>query len=137
VAWGVGTGLLAHNTSLAVGLGGYELVEESAFWILGSSLFGSFSAPAVVEARLLKAGEDKPVWTETYFALSGRKWTKGMAEADRGDRGVQLRAALQRTLVSILDDLGDIPGFPKKAKAMGADALRAHILEAPPEGAAP
>jgi len=114
VAWGVGTGLLAHNTSLALGLGGYELLEESAFWIGGSAMFSSFSAPAVVEARLFREGETRPLWKETYFSLSGRGWIKELPE--RSDRGVQLRASLQKDILKILRDLEDIPGYPKDTR---------------------
>lgn len=112
VAWGVGTGVVAHSASLAVGLGGYELLEESAFWIGGSSLFSSLSAPAVVEARLVPMGEDRPVWMETYYALSGRTWTQAFPERLRGNRGVQIRASLQKIVTKILGDLEAIPGFP-------------------------
>jgi len=66
VVWGVGVGLLAHDARLAVGLGLYELLEESAFWIGGSMLMGRWSSPAVVEAQLTQTGSDTP---------SGRKRT--------------------------------------------------------------
>jgi hypothetical protein len=116
VLWGIGTGLVAHDPRLAVGLGGYELVEESAFWIGGSALFGSFSAPAVVEAKLIRRGETKPIWTETYYSLSGRAWLRHLPEGLRGDRSIQLRASLQSIILKILEDLEAIPGFPKGTK---------------------
>lgn len=141
VAWGVGTGLVAHNTSLAVGLGGYELLEESAFWIGGSSLFGSFSAPAVVEARLIRKGEGKPLWTETYYALSGRTWIKDLPKEVRSNRTVQLRASLQKVILKILKDLESIPDFPKGTRerlstsSEGRSLQDRIISDALPEGA--
>lgn len=117
VAWGVGTGLVAHNTRLAVGLGAYELVEETVFWIGGSSLFSSFSAPAVVEARLFRTGESQPVWHEAYYVLSGRAWTKGLPDDLRHDRSVQIRASLQKVILKALGDLERVPGFPQHTKA--------------------
>ena len=137
VAWGVGTGLVARNPRLAVGLGAYELVEESIFWIGGSSLFSSFSAPAVVEARLFRAGESRPVWHETYYALSGRAWTKGLPEGLRHDRSVQIRASLQKVILKLLKDLEAIPGFPQRTgAALTADpSLIRRILV--PDPAAP
>jgi hypothetical protein len=142
VAWGVGTGLLAHNPHLAVALGGYELVEESAFWIGGSALFSSYSAPAVVEARLYVGTAQKPVWTETYYALTGRAWTKDLPEPIRTDRAVQLRASLQKVILKILEDLEDIPGFPKATRKVvlapaGTEDLKKRITtgEVGPDGA--
>jgi hypothetical protein len=129
VAWGVGTGLLAHSTKLAVGLGGYELLEESAFWIGGTSLFSSFSAPAVVEARLFRIGEDQPLWHETYYALSGRAWTKTLPKDLRTNRAVQLRASLQKVILKILDDLEGIPGFPKGTRKRLAAPLEGKSLQ--------
>ncbi|WP_306599090.1 hypothetical protein [Geothrix sp. 21YS21S-2] len=116
VAWGVGTGLLVHNTRLAVGLGGYELLEESAFWIGGSALFGSFSAPAVLEARLFAPGDVKPFWTETYYVLSGRSLIRELPEPARADRAIQLRASLQKAILKLLEDLEAIPGFPARTR---------------------
>lgn len=69
----MGTGLLVHNTRLVVGLGAYELVEESAFWTGGSMLMGRWSSPAVVEARLLREGTAKPLWEDTYYVLWARQ----------------------------------------------------------------
>lgn len=130
VAWGVGTGLLAHDPRLAAGLGAYELLEETAFWIGGSSLFSSYSAPAVVEARIYRQGEAKPLWTDTYYALSGRAWTRDLPPPQRANRSIQLRASLQKILVKILEDLKAIPGFPGDAKArLGQPVTRAHIRE--------
>jgi len=113
VAWGVATGLVAHNPKLAVGLGGYELLEETAFWIGGSTLFSAWSAPVVVEARLTKDSEPKPLWTETYYALSGSLWLKGLPPEVRTSRGTQLRASMQKIVSKVFQDLEDIPGFPK------------------------
>jgi hypothetical protein len=117
VAWGVGTGLVAHDPHLAVGLGVYELFEETAFWVAGSSLFGAFSAPVVAEAELCAAGQSAPVWTETYYVLSGRSWLKGLPPETRKDRRVQLRGALQELVKELLKDLEALPGFPGNTSA--------------------
>ncbi|BDU75853.1 hypothetical protein METESE_08110 [Mesoterricola sediminis] len=137
VAWGVGTGLVAHDTRLAVGLGGYELLEESAFWILGSSVFGAWSAPAVVEAKVYREGEAKPVWADTFYALSGRALTKGLPPAARGDREIQLRAALQRLTDKILVELAQVPGFPGPDIHEPAAAVTARLLEGRPPAPVP
>ncbi|BDU71862.1 hypothetical protein [Mesoterricola silvestris] len=135
VAWGVGTGLVMHNTRLAVGLGGYELLEESAFWIGGSALFGSFSAPAVLEARLYLPGEAKPFWTETYYVLSGRSLLKERPKAERSDRAIQLEASLQKAVQKLLEDLEAIPGFPARTGERLRDkGLRERILGKAPQG---
>lgn len=134
VAWGVGTGLVAHNTQLAVGLGGYELIEESAFWIGGSNLFGSYFPPAVAEARLTRSDEGRPVWMEAYYALNGRSWTQALSKDLRSDRAIQLRASLQMIVLKILEDLEAIPGFPKgtrKRLVGSARDLEARILSGP------
>lgn len=109
VGWGVGTGLLAHDPRLAVGLGAYELVEESAFWIGGSVLMGRWSSPAVVEARLWRPGAEKPAWTETYYVLWARKELDAYPPGDRGKRDVQLHASLQRVLDKLFKDLEALP----------------------------
>jgi hypothetical protein len=127
VAWGVGTGLVAHNPQLALGLGVYELLEESAFWIGGSLLMGSWSSPAVVEARLLRAGSDKPLWEETYYALWAREELRAFPEAERDRREVQLRASLQKIRAQLFGDLEAMPDFPKKVSPR---------LEPQPSGAA-
>ncbi len=113
VAWGVGTGLLTHNVKLAVGLGGYELVEESLFWIAGSSLFGRFSAPVVLEAELQEKGRPKPLWSETYLALWGGARLKAYPEADRKRREIQLHASLDRVLDKVFEDLAQVPDLAK------------------------
>ena len=79
VGWGVGVGLLAHDPRLAVGLGLYELVEESAFWIGGSVLMGRWSSPAVVEARLVRANEEKPLWQGDLLRAVGPSGVGGPA----------------------------------------------------------
>jgi hypothetical protein len=114
VAWGVGTGLVAHNTTLALGLGGYELLEESAFWLLGAGLFGSYSAPAVVEAHLIQSGQTKAAWSETYFVLNGRKRLKTQAPGLRHRREVQLQASLDKVLDKIFHDLEPVLAFAKE-----------------------
>ncbi len=105
VAWGVGTGLVAHNTQLAIGLGTYELLEESAFWIAGASLFGSFSAPVVLEARLVPAAGGPPAWSETYYVLNARQKLKALPPEARNPRERQLEASLDRALEKLFDDL--------------------------------
>lgn len=115
VAWGVGTGLLTHNARLAVGLGAFELVEESVFWIAGSSLFGRYSAPVVLEAQLLGAGASQPLWTETYFVIGGGRRLKDFPEDRRKVREVQLQASLARALDKLFEDLAALPGRPTAA----------------------
>jgi hypothetical protein len=105
VAWGVGTGLATHSARLAVGLGAYELVEESLFWIAGSSLFGRFSAPVVLEARIFRTGVEKPIWGETYFVIWGGRHLKEKSLPDQRDRSVQLHASLDRALDKLFEDL--------------------------------
>lgn len=105
VAWGVGTGLVTHNARLAVGLGAYELVEESIFWIAGSSLFGRFSAPIVLEAKLLRTGVEKPIWEETYFVIWGGHHLREKPLPDQKDRSIQLHASLERALDKLFGDL--------------------------------
>ena len=96
VAWGVGVGLLAHDARLAVGLGLYELLEESAFWIGGAVLMGRWSSPAVVEASFRRSGEEKPLWVESYHMLWARKELAAFPPPERERREVQLRASLRK-----------------------------------------
>lgn len=110
VGWGVGTGLLAHDPRLAVGLGAYELVEESAFWIGGSVLMGRWSSPAVVEARLTRGSAAKPEWEETYYVLWARRELDAFPPEARRRREVQLQASLERVAGKLLKDLRDLPG---------------------------
>ncbi|GLH73594.1 hypothetical protein GETHLI_20960 [Geothrix limicola] len=112
VAWGVGTGLLVHNTRLAVGLGLYEFVEESAFWIGGSMLMGRWSSPAVVEARLCSPGSDKPLWEETYHVLWARRELAALPREEQGRREQQLQASLRKIRSNLFEDLERIPDFP-------------------------
>jgi hypothetical protein len=112
VGWGVGVGLLAHNTRLALGLGLYELVEESAFWLGGSLLMGRWSSPAVVEARLTRTGVAQPLWKETYFVLWARKELAVFPAADQSLRERQLQASLRKVMTKLFHDLESIPGFP-------------------------
>lgn len=95
VPWGVGLGLVTHNTTLALGLGGNELLEESVFWMLGPTPFGSFSAPAVVKARLVPGGQPKATWSETCYLLKDRKRLKAKAANVRSLREAQLQASLE------------------------------------------
>ena len=113
VAWGVGTGLIAHNTRLAVGLGAYELVEESAFWIGGSLLMGRWSSPAVVEAQLLRRGEKKPLWEESYYVLWARQELAEYPKAEQERREVQLQASLHKVRKELFRDLEAMPEFPR------------------------
>jgi len=109
VAWGVGTGLATHNVPLAVGLGGYELVEESIFWIAGSSLFGRFSAPVVLEADVFEGKAAKPLWHETYYVIWGGKRLKTYTKEARKTRTVQITASLDRALDNLFEDLAKLP----------------------------
>ena len=113
VAWGVGTGLIAHNPRLALGLGAYELLEESAFWIGGSLLMGRWSSPAVVEAQLRRRGEEKPLWEETYYVLWARQELAEYPEAQREQREVQLQASLHKVRKELFRDLEAMPEFPR------------------------
>lgn len=113
VAWGIGTGIVAHDPRLAVGLGLYELVEESAFWIAGSAIFGAYSAPVVMEAAVFRRGEAKSLWHERYYVINGRKRTKALPAAQARDRGVQLHASLRAALDKLFKDLEALPGFPR------------------------
>ncbi len=115
VAWGVGTGLVAHDPRLAVGLGLYELVEESAFWIAGSAVFGAYSAPAVVEASGFDGTKPKPAWKASYYILNGRKRLKTLPADQRSDRTTQLHASLRVVLDKLFKDLEAMPGFPRRA----------------------
>ncbi len=116
----MGTGLATHNPRLALGLGGYELVEESFFWIAGSSLFGRFSAPVVLEAALYEGTKLKPVWSETYYVIAGGKRLKAYPRPEQGRREVQLHASLDRALDKLFQDLEQIPGFPKAPEGPAA-----------------
>lgn len=117
VAWGVGTGLATHSTKLALGLGGYELVEESIFWIAGSSLFGRFSAPVVLEAALLEKGRPRPLWTETYCVIWGGARLKAYPPRQRKDRKIQLQASLERALDKLFEDMREGPRQPPSETA--------------------
>ena len=119
VAWGVGTGLLVHDVRLAVGLGTYELVEESAFWIAGASLFGSFSAPVVLEAAFTPAGGAEPTWTETYYVLNGRKALQALAPAERRRRSRQVEASLDRMVDKVVQDFEGLVAPPIAASSQG------------------
>lgn len=116
VAWGVGTGLVAHDPRLAVGLGLYELVEESAFWIAGSAVFGAYSAPTVVEASVFDGTNPKVIWKASYYILNGRKRLKALPEDQRSDRATQLHASLRVVLDKLFKDLEALPGFPHRTK---------------------
>ena len=115
VAWGVGVGLVAHNPRLALGLGAYEFLEESAFWLGGSLLMGRWSSPAVVEACLRRTGVAKPLWDETYYVLWASQELAAFPPAERDRREVQLRASLRKVLGKLFEDLEAIPGFPRAA----------------------
>lgn len=116
VVWGVGTGLLVHNTSLAVGLGAYELLEESAFWIGGSMLMGRWSSPAVLEARLRQGANEKPLWEETYYVLWARKELQAFPPAEQVHRERQLQASLRKVLGKLFQDLEAMPNFPRRVR---------------------
>jgi hypothetical protein len=113
VGWGVGVGLLAHDPRLAVGLGLYELLEESAFWIGGSVLVGRWSSPAVVEARLFRATGEKPLWQETYYVLWARRELATLPPAQQNRRERQLQASLRKVMGKLFHDLEAIPEFPR------------------------
>jgi hypothetical protein len=115
VGWGVGVGLLAHDPRLAVGLGLYELLEESAFWIGGSVLVGRWSSPAVVEARLVRPSEKKPLWQETYYVLWARRELAALPPAEQNRRERQLQASLRKVMGKLFRDLEAIPEFPRAA----------------------
>ena len=112
VAWGVGVGLVAHDARLAVGLGVYELLEESAFWIGGSMLMGRWSSPAVVEARITRPTADRPLWEETYYVLWARQELAAFPKEEQSRRERQLQASLRRIMDKLFRDLEAIPGFP-------------------------
>lgn len=114
VAWGVGTGLVAHNPALAVGLGVYELVEETAFWIAGSAIFGAYSAPAVVEAEVFDGAHPKAIWKTSYYILNGRKRMQALPGDQRSDRAIQLHGSLRAALDKLFKDLELLPGFPRR-----------------------
>ena len=116
VAWGVGTGLLVHDARLAVGLGVYELLEESAFWIGGSVLMGRWSSPPVVEARLRRGVADKPLWEETYYVLWSRQELQAFPPAEQVQRERQLQASLRKVLGNLFRDLEAMPNFPRAVR---------------------
>jgi hypothetical protein len=128
VGWGVVTGLVAHDPRLALGLGLYELLEESAFWIAGSAFFGAYSAPTVVEAAVFDRTNPKAIWTASYYILNGRKHTKELPEKLRSDRAIQLHGALRVALDKLFKDLESIPGFPHRTKPLRALAASAPAL---------
>ena len=134
VAWGVGTGLVTHNAQLALGLGAYEVVEESLFWIAGSTLFGRFSAPVVLEARLFEQGKPKPLWDESYYVIWGGKRLKEHAAPERKLRTVQLHASLDRALDKLFEDLVDLPQWvkPNLANPLQLDAPKTLTQGTPP-----
>jgi hypothetical protein len=121
VGWGVGVGVVTNNLKLAIGLGAYELVEESLFWIAGSSLFGRYSAPVVLEARLLDKGEKKPRWSETYYVISGGKHLKAFPAADQKLRTTQLHASLERALANLFEDLAKVPVGDPGGRTLATD----------------
>jgi len=114
VAWGVGTGLVAHNPALAVGLGVYELVEETAFWVAGSAIFGAYSAPAVVEAAVYDGANPKAAWHASYYILNGRKRMLDLPPEQRSDRSTQVHGSLRVALDKLFKDLEALPGFPHR-----------------------
>ena len=132
VAWGVGTGLLLHDARLAVGLGVYELLEESAFWIGGSMLMGRWSSPAVVEARLRQGVSQKPLWEETYYVLWARQELQAFPPAEQVQRERQLQASLRKVLGKLFQDLEAMPNFPRLVKPP-----QAHPQQPPSPAAAP
>lgn len=131
VGWGVGVGLLAHDTRLALGLGLYELVEESAFWLGGSLLMGRWSSPAVVEARLTRKGEAQPLWKETYFVLWARQELAAFPPGDQSLRERQLQASLRKVMAKLFHDLEAIPGFPPPVRPRVPPVARPSVSTAP------
>lgn len=134
VGWGVGVGLLAHDARLAVGLGLYELLEESAFWIGGSVLMGRWSSPAVVEARLVRASTEKPLWEETYYVLWARRELAAFPAAEQAKRERQLQASLRKVMGKLFHDLEAIPGFPPPLRSPQVSVSAAAAPAPPPPG---
>jgi len=134
VGWGVGVGLLAHDARLAVGLGLYELLEESAFWIGGSVLMGRWSSPAVVEARLHQGASDKPLWEETYYVLWAHRELAPFPPAEQAKRERQLQASLRKVMGKLFHDLETIPGFPPAIRSPQVPASAAPAPAPPPPG---
>ena len=132
VAWGVGTGLVAHNPALAVGLGVYELVEETAFWIAGSAIFGAYSAPAVIEAEVFDGAQPKAIWKASYYIINGQKRVKELPGDQRSDRAIQLHGSMRVALDKLFKDLEALPGFPRRTSPP-----RSLILLAPSPRLAP
>jgi hypothetical protein len=116
VGWGLATGWLAHNPKLAVGLGTYELFEETAFWVAGAGLFGSYSAPVVLEAKVFQNAEKKPMWEETYYVLNARKKLKTLPPELRAKREVQIHCSMERALEKLFSDL-DAMASPNTTQA--------------------
>jgi hypothetical protein len=127
VGWGVGTGLVAHDPRLAVGLGAYELVEESAFWIGGSVLMGRWSSPAVVEAKVRVPGSKKSLWEETYHVLWARRELAAFPPEEQKRREVQIQASLQKVLGHVFHDLEAIPAFPAQVRPSSAESAPAPL----------
>lgn len=131
VAWGVAAGLAAHDPHLVLALGLYELLEESAFWIGGAVLMGRWSSPAVLEARLTRHGEEKPLWDESYHALWAKQELEAFPPPDRERREVQLRASLRKVLAALFKDLEAIPEFPRAVTPPSAPQSVAAAAPAP------
>jgi hypothetical protein len=108
IAYGIGSG---------VGLGAYELVEESAFWIAGASLFGSDSAPVVLEAKLYGPESPRPRWEETSFVLNARDRAKALPPEARQHREVQVRLSMAKALEKLFKDLDAMAPEPTRQGA--------------------
>jgi len=134
VGWGVGVGLLAHDARLAVGLGLYELLEESAFWIGGSMLMGRWSSPAVVEARLFRRDAERPLWEETYYVLWAPRELAAFPPAEQAKRERQLQASLRKVRAKLFHDLEAIPDFPRALRPPRTGAVAAAAPGPPPPG---
>lgn len=117
---------------LLAGLGLYELVEESAFWIGGSVLMGRWSSPAVVEARLFRGGAGKPLWEETYYVLWARRELAAFPAAEQNRRERQLQASLRKVEGKLFHDLEAIPGFPRAVSPPRAGGVPGAAAPGPP-----
>ena len=94
-----------ENESLALLVGGEEIIQEFITWVGGIYIFNNIFSPVILESKLASTSDGKVFWSKTSFSTIDRKAIKKYSKEEQKLKELRLKVTGETAVREILKAL--------------------------------
>jgi hypothetical protein len=96
---------VTENETLAVFVGGEEILSEVVTWVGGIYLFNHYFSPVILESKLISTYDGKEFWSHISFATIDRKALKKYPKDAQKLKELRLKVTYERAIRELIESL--------------------------------